>query len=864
MKILCKSIILVTTLTLLYGNASASKFQQLLPVTDKILMLHFDDGCVEHYGLGQAGNDDRVVKSELLLIWAMRTASYTLSSADDANYATPRSPLKVGRKSKAKDFSSNHASNYPSVLEHFIYLELPHPLQHGKTYHLQFPYLDFTRSDTTFVFDEYALRSETIHVNQIGYAPAAPAKYAYLSHWLGDLGPLSLDDYAASRFYIVEEKSRTVVYTGTIELRKRLQSGGADNGYPTHAPFGSFTGADVWVADFSDFIRPGEYRLMVGRIGSSHPFRVDDDVYREAFYTTIRALYLQRCGVALEAPYTQWTRPRCHHPAQGDTVILSNWRYLDGGNAFTQLPQYATNIKKPFWGGWHDAADWDRNAYHLNACKTLLLAYELRPENFSDDELNIPESGNGIPDILDEARWGVDFFKRMQEEDGGIHGGIETWRHPATGVSCVTDTDQWYAYAPDPQVSFHYAAVACQMAHCLEVAGHGKFKSDYLASARRAYGWAMNHILPGDETKVRDFRQYAAAWLFRLTGEAAFQEQFKKDSLIKTAASELEVWDSYDQQWAVWTYVMTKQPNIDQSLKNMLSQAVERWAYSDHINSADSRGYRYGNDWWYPVVSGNATRPNIFPLMAAYAITGNKKYPSYCYTTCDYILGANPLNMCWVSGIGEKHPEEFMHLDSWYYNREKGMIPGIIPYGPYWYEAVTPAGPWEPQWGRTTAYPDAKLWPSHELWFENRYCPPTNEFTVHESIATAAAAFGFLSKPGGKFTGVTQRKTEPVGDFRLLQNYPNPFLRGANSRTAGNPATTIAFHLPAAGRVEVIIFDLSGRQVVTLLEAVRSAGAHTVAWEGKDANGHALASGVYFAVVKFQTQMLSRKMLLVR
>jgi hypothetical protein len=178
-------------LALLCENASASKFKQLLPVTDKILMLHFDDGYVEHYGLGQAGNDDRVVKSELLLIWAMRTASYTLSSADDPDYAMPLSPLKVGRKSKGKDFSSIYFSNYPYVLEHFIYLELPHPLKHGKTYHLQFPYLDQTRSDTTFVYDEFALRSETIHVNQIGYAPPAPVKYAYLSHWMGDLGPLS-------------------------------------------------------------------------------------------------------------------------------------------------------------------------------------------------------------------------------------------------------------------------------------------------------------------------------------------------------------------------------------------------------------------------------------------------------------------------------------------------------------------------------------------------------------------------------------------------------------------------------------------------------------------------------------------------
>ena len=854
MKLLSSPIALVVALALYCGNASASKFKQLLPVTDKILMLHFDDGYVQHYGLGQGGSDDQVIKSELLLIWAMRTASYTITSPSDPDYATPRSPLRVGRKSKGKDFSSIPSSNYPYVLEHFIYLELPYPLKRGKIYNLHFPYLDQTRGDTTFIYDEYAQRSETVHVNQTGYAPQAPVKYAYLSHWMGDLGALALDGYARSTFYIVEEKTRTVFYSGAIRQRKSLQNDGPDSGWETHAPHGSFTGADVWVADFSNFNRPGEYRLFVERIGCSYPFRLDDDVYREAYYTTIRALYHQRCGVALEAPYTQWTRPRCHHPAETDTVILSNWRYLDGGNAFTQLPQYATTQKKPFWGGWHDAADWDRNALHLNTAQVLLLAYELRPENFSDDELNIPESGNGIPDILDEAAWGVDFFRRMQEDDGGIHGGIETWRHPATGVSGVTDTDQWYAYAPDPQVSFHYAAVACQMAHGLEVAGHAQFKPEYLQSARKAYDWATQHILPGDEIKVRDARHQAAAWLFRLTGEAQFQEQFKKDNLVKTATTELELWESHDQQWGTWAYVMTAQPSIDQNLKSMLARAVENWAYVDHINSADRRGYRYGNDWWYPIMYGTATRPNIFPLMVAYAITGNAKYLSYCYTTCDYILGANPLNMCWVSGMGEKHPQEFMHLDSWYYNTARGMVPGIIPFGPYWYEEGTAGGPWDARWGLKTVYPPAQQWPSHELWFENRYCPPTNEFTVHASIGTAAAAFGFLSKPGGKFPNAVRENFHAPPDFVLLQNYPNPF----------NPATRVEFSMPVAGRVTINLYDVSGRRVVTLLDEVRNAGRHTVLWEGKDERGNAAATGVYVCVVNTKGQVMTRKMVLLR
>ncbi|MDZ7268662.1 MAG: hypothetical protein ONB48_13070 [candidate division KSB1 bacterium] len=148
MKKISSALTPALALFLLSGNRSASQCKQLPPVTDKILMLHFADGHAEHYGHGQTGNDDRVVKSEPLLVWAMRTVSYTLSSTDDPNYATPRPPLKVGRKSRGGDFGLNAAQRYPGVLEHFIYLELPHPLRHGKTQRWQFPHWDCTPSAT--------------------------------------------------------------------------------------------------------------------------------------------------------------------------------------------------------------------------------------------------------------------------------------------------------------------------------------------------------------------------------------------------------------------------------------------------------------------------------------------------------------------------------------------------------------------------------------------------------------------------------------------------------------------------------------------------------------------------------------------
>ena len=818
----------------------SSDLVEVQVATNRILVLHFDDGYVEHYGLGGSGNDDVLHKIPLSVSKCAKVETFTLLSADDPNFAEESHPSEIGRKSKGKDFTQNWGIGLPFISEHWIYLRLPQPLQNGCSYTIKLDRLAQNTNEILFVYDDREIRSETVHVNQIGYAPNSPEKFAYLSHWMGDIGPLDLDGYADSKFHLIDQLTKNIVFTGDIQKRKDLESGGSDCAYDDHAPYGSFTGADVWLIDFTEFNTVGEYRIAVDGIGASYPFRIHPDVYRESFYTTIHALYHQRCGIALEAPYTEWTRDRCHHPAETDTVILSEWMYMNGVNAFTQLPETATDEKKPYVGGWHDAADWDRHHYHLEAAKLLLMAYELKPENFTDDELNIPESGNGIPDILDEARWCVDFYKSMQEEDGGIHGGIETHRHPGTGISAVTDTDQWYAYAPDPIASFHYAAVACAMAYALEIAGFTEDKQDYIRSAQKAYSWAKAWTGELDEEQqrdLRDMRQFAAAWLYKVTGESDYQTQFKVDNMVTTPTTELELWLSHAQEWAIYTFVMTDQQGMDTALKSMLEQAVKNWAYSDHINSADRRGYQYGNDWWYPIAWGAATRPRVFPVYMAYHVSGDEKYLAYVYTTCDYILGANPLNMCWITGLGEKHPKEVMHLDSWYYNQEKGMVPGIIPFGPTAYTDDSPDGPWEISWGQKTAYPDASQWPSHELYFDNRYCPPQNEFTVHNSIGPAAAAFGLLCQAGGKYTKVEQTG-EPrcVLGCTLFPGYPNPF----------NPRTTITYKLAHTTHVKLTIYDVLGRDVIQLVDKQKTAGQHNVVWDATDNHGERVAAGLYF------------------
>ena len=739
--------IFITGVVLIFsGSVSYSaELVKISFVTDSIIVLQFSEGYVDHYGAGQEGQDDIVHKDPLDLTVAAATDTYMLLSNEDPDYRKGVSPYKTGRKSKGSDFSSIWPPIQPYISDHWIYLVFPYPLKDNHFYRLSIGQLAKNSDPDILIYVDYKSGySETIHVNNIGFVPEAGKKFAYLSNWMGSLKGVSLDKYRNRKFHLVNLEDFTTVYSGNITLRKDYETGDPDTGQEAETPNGNYTGADVWQCDFSDYSTAGQYILFVEGMGCSNPFRIDKDVYREAFYVTARGLYHHRCGIALEEPYTRWTKAQCHHPDVGHQVILSDWRYMDGRNAFEELPKYSTSEQVDYWGGWHDAGDWDKHHRHLSASQALLMVYEFAPNNFEDGELNIPESNNGIPDIIDEAKWTIDLYKRMQEPDGGIHGGLETTRHPASGTSSDKDTDQWYAYAKDPQASFNYAASAAQLAFCLQLIGKDITAQEYALSAEKAWNWGINNTQSEEEALIRDYRHHAAAWLYKLTGLNHYQEQFKADNLINKATDRLYRYGELDQQKGTWAYVTTDQPGIDTSLKSLLYDATLNWASENNVETAKKRSGRMGHEWWIPTLVGAATTPKNLPLIAAYHISRNHEFLDYQYTTCDYFLGGNPLNMTWITGLGDRHPKEVMHLDSWFIHEGKEMVPGIVPYGPHHYGTGDFNGPWDYLFGLNTTYPDASEWPVHELWFENRYCPITNEYTVRQTIGPASAAYGFL------------------------------------------------------------------------------------------------------------------------
>ncbi|MGE5607232.1 MAG: glycoside hydrolase family 9 protein, partial [Bacteroidota bacterium] len=264
-----------------------------------------------------------------------------------------------------------------------------------------------------------SIAGKNVFINQIGYLP-------------GELKRV-ITDQSAKGFTVVEEETGQNVFTAKLKPIKDLT-----------------TNKRIWVGDFTLLSKPGKYRIKVAGVGNSYPFVIDSNIYTQVLNLAMRSYYLQRCGTTLKDEETGLSHPQCH---SNDGVIARKDNYYEAGQ---QLPCI---------GGWHDAGDYGK--YTTTTTVTvaqMLVAYELWPEKFSDGQFRIPESGNGIPDILDEARVGLEWLLTMQRPDGAVYHKLAGSRWP----SFVSPDDEY-------QTRFIYG---------ISTADTGKFAATMAIAAR--------------------------------------------------------------------------------------------------------------------------------------------------------------------------------------------------------------------------------------------------------------------------------------------------------------------------------------------------------------------------------------------
>jgi hypothetical protein len=299
------------------------------------------------------------------------------------------------------------------------------------------------------------------------------------------------------------------------------------------------SGDKVWWADLSEVKAPGRYVVYDPKNDvQSAAFSIREDVYNGVMRASMRTFYYQRCGPDIDAAHGgNWTHAPCH-------LMEKNTQERQAGKP--------AGGNRDLSGGWHDAGDHNKYVPFVdNTMWDLMMAYEVNPRAFTDD-YNIPESGNGVPDILDEIKWELDWLLKMQLEDGSVINRVATISY---NVGDGPDNDkQPYYYTPP--TTWATAVFASTTAHAARLfAGFEKQYPGYPRklqdSARKAWAYLETHgqMLPangkdgagqtaaaggdGDANSDAQLRVLAAAELFKTTQDDKFRQYVDKNYKVR-------------------------------------------------------------------------------------------------------------------------------------------------------------------------------------------------------------------------------------------------------------------------------------------------------------------------------------------
>ncbi|MEX0321497.1 MAG: glycoside hydrolase family 9 protein [Puniceicoccaceae bacterium] len=616
---------------------------------------------------------------------AMDPASYKLYSNTDTSFSKGVQPAKVSRKAKPNSMA-RHEHKVGAL--HTVFLKFPHPLKEGSNYSLDLSALKLDQRTANYTYEPRFQRSEAVHVNQVGFAPGDPVKRAFVSIWTGVDGGLSFGP--SVKFHVVDQIRGIRAYSGKAELH-----------WPANKPEknprnANLVGADVYRLDFPGLAKPGRYHVYVEGIGCSYPFEIRPDAWKVVATTSFRGIFHQRSGIEFGPPYTDYWRPRAHNSQFGVKVYQSRTTLLEttmgielgkGKPVFPTLIEGATDeLVLNAWGGVMDGGDWDRRAQHLVIPRLFLEAYQLSPEFYESFTYNIPESGNQLPDIIDEALWILDFYHRMQRTDGAVSGGVESAEHPAPGDMSWNESIPVYAYWPDFW-STHEFVSAAAMASRVLADEYPAMSAKYKEAALKGMLWAekewAKEVASGRSKErvagVFYARNLAAIELYRITGDEHWHDVFIEDTVLGDSTSLMQ---SLEQKDALFSYM---------SLPDGLGKPEWKRIARETIIAIGDAAVEYSKSNAYSLVAPSRETPVFIgyfsglvhgqALVRAHALTGDDRYLEALHAGAQFALGSNPDNVVYMSGLGSERLEWILYEDS--IKTGRPVPEGIIPYGPF-------------------------------------------------------------------------------------------------------------------------------------------------------------------------------------
>jgi endoglucanase len=490
---------------------------------------------------------------------------------------------------------------------------------------------------------------DVILINQLGYST--------------DASKIALVRADGVKFQVMDSQTGKVVFEGKTSEWKEWK----------------YSGDKVSQADFSSLQTPGKYKLYLPKLKAySFNFTIGEGVYNSLVKASAKAFYYNRNSFEITPEYgTKWARA-AGHP---DTEVI-----IHESAASKERPA-GTKISSP--GGWYDAGDYGK--YIVNSSVTvytMLLFYQLYPEYCETIKLDIPESNNNIPDIIDEILFNLNWMLTMQDPyDGGVYHKLTTKKFDGFEMPEM-DKAERYVYYKSTAATLDFAALTAMAARLFENDSHPELKA-LVQTCQKASDKAMKWA---EENPAVIFRNPIDVGtgeygdpnlndeLFWAKAEVALSKNdvslIKPDD-IKGLRDTILGWGNVSMA-GIWSLALTDKPGFKElketavaSIKASAGQLMKKYEKSAYKISIDFFAWGSNSD-----VANQAISKII-----AMKVTGNNSYLPAIQADLDYILGRNATGYCFVTGIGSKSPMNIHHRPS----GADGVtepVPGFLVGGP--------------------------------------------------------------------------------------------------------------------------------------------------------------------------------------
>ena len=665
---------------------------------------------------------------------------------------------------------------------------------------------DSVPEGTVFTFDNMSLECTTsdeydykeqqdwvrsdILTNQLGYFTDMHKKATLLS-----------GNSSSVRFDVMDEAG-SVVYSGESQPK----------GYDEDS------GDEVHVLDFTECNQPGIYHIQTEDGAISRDFKIGgSDLYSYMLYDSLNYFYQNRSGIPVESQYiisgdSMSLARDAGHPSDVAT-IEQTWGYS------------ASSGTQDVTGGWYDAGD--HGKYVVNggiSLWTMQNQYEMAVKNgyddvYADGTMSIPENSNGYPDLLDEARYEMEWMFRMMVKDGEctnmVYHKVHDKKWTALALAPADDMEERIIKPPTTAATLNMAACAAQ-AYRLWEGIDTQFAKQCLTNAQAAYEAAKAHpdmYAPVDESvgggpygddDCSDEFYWAACELYLATGDSTYWQDMQSSPHFMKVETRLSGGEDVDSAGSFnWGHVAAlgdmslalNTEKLDTSSAQQLTDSIKQAAnHYQQLTNEQGYGQPYEqstissmNDGKGYVWGSNSFVMNNNMIMAyAFELTGDDSYLQGVVSGMDYILGRNPLDYSYVTGYGV-HSVQNPHHRWWSYQADSNFPKapnGVLVGGPN-------SGMQDP-WVKGSGWKPGEIAPA-KCYMDHIEAWSVNECTINWNAPLAWVAAYLSDKNGGVIvtagsSDMSANKTdEPAVDNPAAgKNEQNSYTNNSESRKDKN------------------------------------------------------------------------------